>query len=91
MDVLFRDVRLLEIDATSIRRKEVVRSKATIVMRLKKGFLDMVTVLLISLSSFFYVLGCQKTVFRFSFAAFESIMSLLLFYKRNARGRSKFH
>ncbi len=53
MDDLLRDVQIVEIDATSIRRKEVVRLKATIVMCLKHGFLDMVTVLLISLSSFF--------------------------------------
>ena len=39
MDDLLIDVQIADIDATSIRRKEVVRLKAAIVMRLKHEFL----------------------------------------------------
>ena len=49
MDDLLKDVQIADIDETSIRRKEVVRLKAAIIMRLKHEFLDIVTALRFSL------------------------------------------
>jgi hypothetical protein len=49
VDDLLRDVQIADIDTTNIRRKEAVRLKAAIVMRLKPEFLDIVTALYFNL------------------------------------------
>jgi hypothetical protein len=63
VDDLLIDVQIADIDATSIRRKEVVRLKAAIVMRLKHELLDTVTALLFSLSWFLGLGGTKKQAF----------------------------